>query len=338
MSRKITLTDIAEKAGVSRATVSYVLNGKKKVSKDVADKVLEIAKSFNYRNAETDQLSRKLGRLIGFLVLPNSVNPEEDTFSFCIQYGIDSHIEEKGYFLLYKRLEKLDVQDRYLLDFLDSVEGLIIMNPRDDDAYRDFITYIREKGLRYVLIGTPDDENTFYLDMDVESAAYQASHLLLSKGCRNIVYIDTPIGMKQSTQIIRGYSLSLEERHLVWDSGNLVYVDTVSIEEGMHIAEKIIKERKNTDGFITPNEVLARGVLITLQRLGWAVPEKCKVVSLGGGSISGKLSYPLISAIDYNPKMMGVKAAKMLLEIMSRKRIKPTHILFPAVIKERETT
>jgi LacI family transcriptional regulator len=95
---------------------------------------------------------------------------------------------------------------------------------------------------------------------------------------------------------------------------------------------------RKVDGFITPNDVLAQGVVIALQKMKIRIPEDCKVISLGGGVISSQISYPRISSVDYNPYQMGQEAAAMLLDIISKKRMRPTHSVFAAILIERETT
>jgi LacI family transcriptional regulator len=342
VKKHITLEDIASAAGVSRATVSYVLNGKRKVSKETADKIRSIAADLGYldNRSSKSEKDRAKNSFIGFLVLPNRVQPDEDTFVISIQEGIHYSLKASGQFLVYHRLDEFgDAQDPALLKFIESVRGLIILNPGDDEVYENFMEMLGVRGIPHVLIGSPNSEDTtYYVDMDVVSAAYQSSSLLLAKECKRIVYIDSHKGMKQSSQILKGFHLAHEERDLPWLEENLIHAEETSIEEGVRIARSILASGTKVDGFITPNDVLARGVIIALQQLQVRVPEDCKVVSLGGGVISRQISYPRISAVDYNPFQMGSEAAGMLQEIISKKRMRPTHSVFPAILIERETS
>jgi len=336
-----TLEDIAIAAGVSRATVSYVLTGKKKVSRETTEKILGIATSLGYLDTRFSKSTKEKAKtpFIGFLVLPNRVRPDEDYFVFSIQEGIHDTLKSSGQCLVYNRLQQFDdAQDPVLMRFVDSVKGLIILNPGDDAIYERFMENLRSRSVPHVLIGSPNSENTYYVDMDVVSSAYQSSSLLLSKGCRHIIYIDSHKGMKQSSQILKGYHLAHEEREIPWSEEHLIHAEGTSIEEGMRIARAAITSGKKVDGFITPNDILARGVIIALQQLQVKVPQDCKVISLGGGVISSQISFPRISAVDYNPFQMGTEAAVMLLEIISKKRMRPTHSVFPAILIERETS
>lgn len=341
MDKKATLADIATLAGVSRATVSYVLTGRKKVSKETAERVLEIANELGYQQRESAQKGRDSIKenLIGLLVLPNWVKPEEDFFVFAILEGIQKRLKEAGLSMAYSRINQLeDANDELLLSFASSVSGLVILNPGDDQIYDDFITNIKKLKVPHVLIGTPNDDNTFYIDMDIVSAAYQSASALLLKGCSNIYYIDSPIGMKQSNQILRGYKLAYDEQERPWDDSKLIHVEGTSFEEGMRIAEELLARGGKIDGIITSNDILARGVLNTLQKHKYKIPEECKIISLGGGVVSSQISFPKISSIDYNPIEIGGEATEMLLEIISKKRMRVTHSLFPALLIERETS
>ncbi len=341
MEKKATLADIATLAGVSRATVSYVLTGRKKVSKETTEKVLKIAEDLGYQQRKSVRAGKDSVKknLIGLLVLPNYVKPEEDFFVFAILEGIQKRLKEVGFSMAYSRINQLeDANDKLLLSFASSVSGLIILNPGDDQVYDDFITNVKKMNVPHVLIGTPNDDNTFYIDMDIVSAAYQSASALLLKGCSNIYYIDSPIGMKQSNQILRGYKLAYEEQERLWDDSKLVHVKGTSFEEGMRIAEELIANGTKIDGIITSNDILARGILNTLQKYKYKIPESCKIISLGGGVVSSQISFPKISSIDYNPVEIGIEAIDMLLEIISKKRMRVTHTLFPALLIERETS
>lgn len=341
MDKKATLADIATLAGVSRATVSYVLTGRKKVGKETTERVLEIANELGYQQRESMQEGRDSIKenLIGLLVLPNWVKPEEDFFVFAILEGIQRRLKEVGLSIAYSRVNRLDdPHDNQLISFVSSVKGLIILNPGDDKLYDDFIANVKKLKIPHVLIGTPNDYNTFYIDMDIVSAAYQSASALLLKGCSNIYYIDSPEGMKQSNQILRGYKLAYDEQERPWDDSKLVHVKGTSFEEGMRIAEDLLAKGTKFDGIITSNDILARGILNTLQKYKYKIPEECKIISLGGGVVSSQISFPKISSIDYNPIEIGLEATDMLLEIISKKRMRVTHSLFPALLIERETS
>ena len=339
MSKKVTLEDIAREAGVSRATVSYVLNGKKKVSKEVAETIQAIANKYHYTTASR-VVAQKAGikPLIGFLVLPNPGGPNEDTFSYSVQEGIHELLSQKRYFLVYKRIYKSIDLELDISEFIDSVQGLILLNPRDDDPYKELIRALDERKVPHVLIGTPDEADTFYIDMDIESAAYQAAACVLKKGCDRVIFLNNPKGMKQNKQINAGYMAACNEYGKSLHEKEIIYVDEGTIEEGTIIARDLIRQNKKIDAFIAPTELLARGVLLALGEAEIRVPKDCKVVSLGGGDVGSLISFPSISAVDYQPYKMGYEAAVMLHEIITKKRLRPTHLVFPAVFHERQTS
>jgi LacI family transcriptional regulator len=106
----------------------------------------------------------------------------------------------------------------------------------------------------------------------------------------------------------------------------------------MRLTDSLIDAGVQFDAIITPNEILARGVLTALGNRGIKVPDKCKVVSLGGGINSMDFFSPKLTAIDYQPYTLGEEAMKMLTEIIQKKRIRPSHIILPAKLNRKQTT
>ncbi len=338
MKKKVTLEIIAAEAGVSLATVSYVLSGKKRVSKEVTEKIKRIAESYNYMPYSGGKYRQQSpGNLIGFLVLPNAVDPRDDLFAFTVQQGIFSQGSMEGYYLVFNKVHDVDSEDAGLSSFIEAVSGVIILNPREDNGYHSLLSALDESKKPYVLIGTPDSEDIFYVDMDIEGAAYQGANLLFELGCREIMYVDSPLGMKQSVQIKQGYRLANEDWGTPWREEQLFFANEVTLAEGKRLAREMVGAPEKFDGVITPNEILAKGILNAFKEDGIAVPDNCKVVSLGGGMHHMDSYSPKITTIDYQPYTLGSEAMKILIEIIQKKRIRPSHVVLPAKINKKET-
>jgi LacI family transcriptional regulator len=338
IDKKVTLDVIANEAGVSLATVSYVLSGKKKVSREVTEKIKRIAEAYNYTPLSAGRNKRSSqSNLIGFLVLPNAVDPRDDLFAFTVQQGIYSKGAAEQYFLVYNKIDDINSGNADISGFIEAVSGVIILNPREDNGYKSLLTALDESDKPYVLIGTPDSEDTFYVDMDIEGAAYQGANLLFELGCRDIIYVDSPLGMKQSVQIKSGYRLAGKDWDVTWQENNLIYAKEVSVPEGMRLTGDIIDGGTHFDAVITPNEILAKGVLTALDQYSVKVPERCKVLSLGGGINNLDPFSPKLTTIDYQPYTLGEEAMKMLVEIIQKKRIRPSHIILPAKLNRKQT-
>jgi len=123
MTKKITIKDIAERAGVSVATVSRVLNHKDGVSEEVAEKVMKIAKEMNYSfNFNARILRSGNSKIIG-IIIPDIAN----SFFSKVLYGIQSVLQPMNYkILLANTEENPKLEENYLKTFIDyGVDGVL---------------------------------------------------------------------------------------------------------------------------------------------------------------------------------------------------------------------
>jgi LacI family transcriptional regulator len=92
-----------------------------------------------------------------------------------------------------------------------------------------------------------------------------------------------------------------------------------------------------TDAVVTSNEIQARGAIKALQERQIAIPQQMAVVSMGGSSLS-VIGNPKLTTIDFSPRKIGHESAKMLIEVIEKKRIRASHLIIPGKLIEREST
>lgn len=332
---KPTLEEIAQRVGVSKSTVSYALSGKRKVSEEVSAEIQKAIEELNYTPGLRNTYRRQSTKIIGLFIPVLETKLSEDFFYYPVIEGVVDFINTKDYRLMLNRVPAdMDTNSQLSFNSVQGLDGIILMNPGTDN---DSLKFIRNEGLPFVIIGTPAEEHDiYYVDIDLVSAAYQAVDFLMMKGHEKIFIINTPKEFIQSSQRLEGYRHAYEAHGLKLKSEYITNAH-VSQEEGYRIAKRILQEKIDFTAVVTPNEMVARGVLDALKESRIPVPGKVAVVGMGYAKIA-ELSSPKITSIDFTPYTMGYDAAKMLIEVITKKRMRPSHLILPTRLIERETT
>lgn len=256
----------------------------------------------------------------------------EDLFFIQILDGITRVCEKSGYSPVLSTPSE-NFRDR-IAAIASGLSGLILINPLTDQAV---IEDLQASDTPFVVIGTPETRTAvFSVDIDVVGASFQVSHFLLSKGHRHIFYINSPGGYVHSDQNKHGFSLAHQENRIPWIEKNYTE-EPVTSAAGYAAAEKVLQTFPECTAIVTTNEIVAKGVVDQLIEHNIRIPKKMAVISMGGTPV-GALCRPGITTIDYSPVNLGTVAAELLIEVIAKKRIRPSHLLLPTQLIERETT
>jgi LacI family transcriptional regulator len=256
----------------------------------------------------------------------------DDLFFIQILDGIMKTCEKSDYNLV---LNTLSGNSRTTLgDSYTGLSGVILINPLSDHS---LIDKLQASKIPFVVIGTPEiQEEVFSVDIDVIGASFQVSHYLLAKGHKNIYYINSPGKFVHSDQYKNGFKLAHKESQVPWLEKNYSE-QLVTAEAGYTETEKILDTFPECTAIVTTNEIVAKGVLDKLTQAKLRIPKKMAVMSMGGTPVS-YLYKPGITTIDFSSVTLGTVAADLLIEVISKKRIRPSHLLLPTKLIERETT
>lgn len=332
--KKVTIENVAERVGVSAATVSYALSGKKKISPEVKEKINQAIKDLDYRPSVTARnLASNRTWTIGMYASPTE-NIKEDYFFNNVLAGILDVLHEQNYHLmLYADYQE---KDKCEPDFSLSqpIDGALIMNPRIDDIY---IKHVRERNIPYALIGTPEDsQESFYVDSDITAGYYAAVNNLIQKGHKKIILMNGPAEYTQSTKRINGYKQAFADNGLKYDEKYVLNVPMLE-EEGYSTFLKFIEKNKDATAVVTFNDTIAVGVLRALREKKINVPQKMAVISAGNTMIT-RIHNPSITSIDMNPYLIGVKVTEMLIDVIEKRRMQPSHEIIQTHLEERESS
>jgi LacI family transcriptional regulator len=178
----VTIKSIAEKAGVSISTVSYVISKKRKISDEVTKKVKAVMKEMGYLpNMVARNLASKKNWCIG-LYAPTTKAIQHDLYFNSILVGILDLLHREGYqVLIYADYLNDQTGTHPDLSMVQPIDGALVMNPRENCIYQQ---YLKEMRIHHVILGMPVKAITdeFYIASDVEAAVMVAVNHLLARG------------------------------------------------------------------------------------------------------------------------------------------------------------
>ena len=333
--KKVTIETVAQKVGVSAATVSYALSGKRKISQEVTDRILKAVEELDYRPRITARnLASNKTWTVGLYASPTQ-NIREDYFFNNILAGVLDVLHEKKYQVhLYADYLNEKTRNHPDLNLTQPIDGALIMNPRINDVYID---HIRQRNIPYVVIGTPEErDDSFYVDADVTAGYYAIVNYLLKKGHRKIILMNGSVEYTQSEKRKAGYMMAYRDNELGFSEDWIVNVPMLE-EQGYRVFLKTIGNIPDFTAVVTFNDTIAVGVLRALKESNLHVPSKVAVVSAGNTMIT-RIHSPAITSLDMGSYEIGSKAAELLVDVIEKRRIQPSHEIIQTRLVERESS
>lgn len=326
--KKVSIKDIAQKAGVSNATVSLVLSGKVKtgrVSKEKADQIRAIAQEMNY---QPNNLARSLqsGRseTIGLLVADIS-NPFFGTLALYIQ----QQIEAAGYAVIIMNTNESDQQMGKMINILKNrqVDGYIIVPTEHGESY---VQQLADAGTPLVLIDRYYPAiQTYSVMLDGYQASYQAARLLIEAGARRpalLVYGSTQSHMSDRRY---GYVDALKQAGL-YHPELVCEVNFSTLPQDVSAAIAYLKEQQ-ADGLFAVTISISLAAIRALHTQGVKIQEDMRLVCFDKSEVFDFMPHP-IPYILQPVEAMARKAVDFLLEQMVDGQRLPQTSKFPGTL------
>lgn len=305
---KITINEIAKKAGVSKATVSRVLNNSKPVNEALKNKVLKVIEETNFRpNALARGLSLSKTRIIG-VIIPELANP---VFSRIIS-GIESITRLKNYSLMITATDfDINVEISHINLFKDKgVEGLILLTDIVNDELQATLESFDKP---IVMIGSDCSSIKIpSVTIDNFKAAYEATQYLINLNHKNIAMIRGPLTDRYSGNLrFEGFKKALEENLLFNES--LVKVGKYSFEHGYQAMTHLLAENRIPTAVFCANDLMAVGALKCANDHEINVPEQISIIGFDDIEIAAMYT-PALSTVHQPFEEKGKRAATSLIK------------------------
>ncbi|AOZ92903.1 substrate-binding domain-containing protein [Paenibacillus crassostreae] len=331
---KPTIKNIAELAGVSTATVSYVLNNNySKVGEQTRNRILDLISELDYKpSAIARGLNNGRSHMIGLIVPDIS----KSHFSVLVS-GIEAAFNKANYGILicnaYNSLTK--EQEYYNRLSEKNVDGIIIAAGAIHGRYED--VDFDSSLIPLVMIDRYIEglENQYGVYSDNYHGTYLGTKYLLEQGHTKIGCITGPLESANTTERIRGYRHALEEQGVVafeeW-----IYSGSHSLETGATGLESMMKSNTPT-AILAGGDLLAYGVYQAARSLNISIPEELSVIGIDD-NIFSELITPKLSVLRPPLYKIGTKAATMLQQLIDNKKLRKRKIVYSPELVIREST
>ena len=332
----VTLSDVAQRAGVSAKTVSRVVNGEKDVSEGVRQHILRIIEEMDYvPHAQARHLaSGKTHSIALHYPLSNpSLFSERLEMNFITGIAMGA-AQESYYFTLFTG----ELNPRELKQICQGsiADGLILMQVALDDWRVD---ELKKLGFPFILIGRCEDNaGLSFVDFDFENAVLDAYAHLVSLGHNRIGFLTYPHTWQQenlgpAVRAERGYQDAIRKFGL-----EPIYRECdLSVESGAASAVNVIEQYPDISAFVTMHNTITVGAINAIQGLGCRIPEDYSIVGIALGKETD-LIIPPMTAIHWEGDQIGRQAAQMLINQLNTKEPVTEQILIPPRIVTRRST
>jgi LacI family transcriptional regulator len=309
--KKITINEIAKRAGVSKATVSRVINNSKPVSDEIKHKVLEVVQSTNFvPSALGRSLSLKKSHLIG-VIIPDLSNP---VFSRIIA-GMENYIRDKRYSLLITATDfSIETGLRHIQIFNEkSIDGLIFLAGAMND---DLINALTKFHKPVVVIGSDVlNSNITVVEIDNQKAAYEAVKYLVNNGHSDIAMIRGPVSDRYAgDERFLGYKAALEE--IGSYRSEWVIEGHYSFDDGYQAMMHLLKEQLRPTAVFCANDLMAVGAVKCTLDHGIKVPDDISFIGFDDVEIA-RMYNPTITTVWQPFEEKGLRAIEILLELIT---------------------
>ncbi|MGM0370597.1 MAG: LacI family DNA-binding transcriptional regulator [Bacillota bacterium] len=313
---KVTMKDIAQEAGVSKATVSRVINNDKYVGEDTREKVMKLVRKYDYEPHTVAQgLARDLSHTIG-LMIPGPPRDITDPFFLEFLHGVGNQAAEYSYSLSLPTVSEKDKQELYEegINF-NQLDGVIVVNPKVNDFRID---YFREENLPFVFLGRPleNDENICWVDGDNLSGAYEATEYLIERGHQQIACMTGPSEFVASRIRVKGYRQALAEHNIEYKDSLMIH-GGFTRDSGYQRMKELLAQDKSFSAIFVVSDAMAIGALRALKEADIAVPEECAVMGFDGIDL-GAYTEPSLTTVRQPAYQLGEEAVESLISLINK--------------------
>ncbi|WP_061289550.1 LacI family DNA-binding transcriptional regulator [Herbidospora cretacea] len=331
-----TLEDVARAAGVSRATVSRVINGIRNVDPSIQEAVRRAIAEVGYvpNRAARQLVTGKTGSIA--LIVSGAgqffARVFTDPFFGRVVEGISGHLRPLGVHLVLMLAEAADARTQ-VVDYVREghVDGAILVTTHADDPLPAMLA---ESGTPVVLFARPDQPIPIsYVDLAHGAGARMAADHLVARGCERVATISGPLDVLASMERQSGFREAMA-RH------GHAYVPSVAgnftKESGETAMARLLDDHPNIDGLFVANDLMAQGALEVAAARGLRIPADLKVVGFDD-STAALACRPPLTTIRHPVEDMSAEMSRLLLAQIEDPARRPKSVIFEPELVVRES-
>lgn len=338
MRQRVTSRDVAEKAGVSRVTVSMILSGSTRGSFSDAtrQRVLAAAEELGYRpNAAGRMLVSGSTETIG-LVVCHAELLRYDGFIPQVLQAIAKVNQSHGYRVLLEVVEGNSTPDAYA-EMVRSrqIDGMIVIDPATNDAQ---LRALIDEHFPLVLLGSVRHPGEHSVNFSTRQAIEMAVDHLVGLGHTRIAHVTySPVGYVATDARLAAFRRALEKHGLEFEAGRIAY-GAFSAESGAAATRALLSKLEvPPTAILAGNDTIALGVMSALDALGLSIPDDVAVIGFDNLPISPFMR-PALTTINNPATLQGTIAAEMLIRLLRREPVEPARVRVPVELVIRASS
>jgi len=320
--KRATSQDVANLAGVSRTTVSLVLNNVKGINipPETRQKVYDAVKALKYvPNATAQALATQRSKAIGLVMTRSPHHIASDTFLPQILGGLLDVIRKENFRLLIESVEE-ERQDRVYLELAQAkhIDGMILLTPRIDDKG---LKKLEDVDVPTVLMGTLSDSKLYSVDVDNRIAARRAVQYLVDLGHTKIACIaPAPPSYSAAPNRVLGYKDVLHSVGITPNENLIRYAD-FDPQSGFEAMRSLLSSGEKFSAVFVASDNVAMGAKSALREANLHIPDDISVIGFDDIPWS-QYADPPLTTIRLPAQELASKACLLLLDLL--KGIEPS--------------
>lgn len=318
---KITIGEIASLAGVSKTTVSRVLNKKPDVDPATREKILALISEYDFQpNAFAKAISLQNNRYIGLLVPHKAEYIFSNSFYTEVMRGVSTEVDACGYYLLICYAHDVNYLDIYKQK---RVEGFVLLSP--GSYHKGIIESLKTEKVPFVSTAKVTNEEMVYVDIDNFFGGSLVMEHLVALGHKRIAYIGKP-SLISSIERMDSHKAVLQKYGLRYDPDLVLVTNTSSIEDGYAYTQQLLQNPNPPTAIFLANDIMAVGAIKAIQQAGLRVPEDISVAGFDDIPLAS-YSNPPLTTVRQPAYEKGVEATRLLIQSLEKQPIPGCKIL-----------
>ncbi|MFW5714237.1 MAG: LacI family DNA-binding transcriptional regulator [Brevefilum sp.] len=330
-----TIKEIAKLTGVSRSTVSRVINNDPNVSDKTRTLVQEIIDRVGYQpNPVARSLICGRARVLGLVIPMNYSSLFTDPFFGLLAQGISSTCTANNYTLMLWLIEP-DYDKRANNNIINNrlIDGIIVASNMINDPLIDALV---ERKVPLVQIGRNRRQEVSSVDADNIHGSLMAVKHLINGGRRKLATVTGHMDLFSSRDRLAGFKRGLEENNLPILEERIAFGDFT--ENGGYLQTKSLLSRTDLDGLYIASDMMAFGAIRAIEEEGLCIPDDIALISFDDIPAAAR-HHPALSTIRQPIHQMGAIAAQTLIDQLENDdTATPRRIILPTELVLRETT
>jgi len=337
--KRITMQQVAKEAGVSRTTVSFVLNNtpNANISAATRARVWQAVADLNYARAfAAHSLATGRSQTVAFILRQEPDELLVNAFLGGLLSGVSQAINADNYRLLFEVVGRDTPAGAYTeLVRTQRVDGLIVSGPvTSDTELRD----LHRENVPIVINGKPDFEELYSIDVDNIAGAQTAVQHLIDLGHRRIAHITNgPLNYTASRDRLEGYRRALQSAGLVCDNQCVQVNPTFTDQGGYQAMQALLALPDRPTAVFAASDIVALGAIRAIQEAGLHIPADISVVGFDDIPLARYLT-PGLTTIHIPVMQLGVHAGEMVMQLIHGERPATRRVLLDTHLVIRHST